>query len=111
MTDVYRNLTRSCFSVREGGRVVAHVPEIALADVALVVQPGARARVLRTGVREVHAWCRGTRTEFVGVPAGAVEVGYSPWHAPHFTSRPGFSKLLSCRVVVFTNTGRAYALI
>lgn len=111
MTDVYRNLTRRCWSVREGGRVVAHVPAIALADVAMVVRPGARDRVLRTGRREVHAWCRGTRTELAGIPAGAVEVGYSPWMAAHFTSRPGFSKFLSCRVVVFTNTGRAYALI
>ena len=111
MTDVYRNLTRSCWSVREGGRVVAHKPTIALTDVTMVVQPGGRARVLRTGVREVHAWCRGTRTELAGVPAGAVEIGYSPWHAPHFTSRPGFSKVMACRLIVFTNTGTAWALL
>lgn len=111
MSDIYRNLIRSCWSVREGGRVIAHVPAIVLADVAMVVQPGARARLIRTGRREVHAFCRGTLANIEGVPAGAVEIGYSPWHAPHFTSRPGFSKVLACRLIVFTNTGKAWALL
>lgn len=113
MTDVYRNLRRggACWSVREGGRVVAHVPEIALRDVRLVVQPGGRAACLRTRVRSVHAVARGTRTDFAGIPPGAVEVGYSPWHADHFTSRPGFHQVFACRLIVFTNTGTAWALL
>ncbi|CAO4138999.1 hypothetical protein [Methylorubrum aminovorans] len=85
MTDVYRNLRRAggCWSVRESGRVVAHLPELALQDVRLVVQPGGRAACLRTGIRSVHAVARGTRTDFAGIPLGAVEVGYSPLMAPH----------------------------
>jgi hypothetical protein len=104
MTDVYRNLRRAggCWSVREGGRVVAHVPEIALLDVRLVVQPG---------VRSVHAVARGSRTDFAGVPEGAVEVGYSPWHAEVFTVRPGFHQVLACRLIVFTSNGTAWALL
>ncbi|CAO4181396.1 hypothetical protein EEDFHM_03913 [Methylorubrum populi] len=97
--------------MREGGRVVAHVPEIALRDVRLVVQPGGRAACLHTGQRSVHAVARGIRTDFAGIPPDAVEVGYSPWMAPHFTFRPGFSKALVCRVAVFTSNGTAWALL
>ena len=111
MTEIYWHTRRHMWSVREGGRVVAHVPAIALADVAMVVRPGARDRVLRTGRREVHAWCRGTRTDLDGIPAGAVEIGYSPWMAAHFTSRPGFSKVLSAKLIVFISNGTAWALL
>ncbi|GJD66480.1 hypothetical protein [Methylobacterium frigidaeris] len=111
MTEVYRNLTRRAWSVREGGRVVAHLPELALRDVRLVVRPGGRAAVLRTGQRSVHAWARGTRTELPAIPPGAVEIGYSPFEAEFFTSRPGFSKVLACRIIVFTDSGTAFALL
>ncbi len=97
--------------MREGGRVVEHLPGFALRDVRLIVQPGGRAAVLRTGQRSVHAWARGTRTELAGIPPGAVEVGYSPFEAEFFTLRPGFRKVLSCRVAVFTTTGTAFALL
>ena len=111
MTDVYRNLTRRVWSVREGGRVVEHVAEIALADVRLIVQPGGRAAVIRSGHRCVHAWARGTRIAFECVPPGAIEVGYSPWCSEFFTLRPGFSKVVACRVIVFTHSGIAFALL
>ena len=91
--------------------MIAHVPSIALADVVLVVRPGGQERVLRTGVREVHAHARGTRIDLDGIPAGAVEIGYNPFEAPHFTVRPGFSKVLACRLIVFTHTGKAWALL
>ncbi len=110
VTDVYRNLTRGLWSVREGGRVVAHVPEIALADVRLVVQPGGRAACQRTGHRGVHAYARGTRIAFEGMPEGAIECGYNPWHYEFFTLRPGFQKVMACRVIVFTAAGKALAL-
>ena len=111
MTDVYRNLARRCWSVREGGRVIEHVAEIALRDVRLIVQPGGRATVIRTGTRSVHAYARGTRIPFEGVPSGSIQVGYNPFEAEIFTFRPGFSKALSCRVAVFTDSGIAFALL
>lgn len=111
MTDVYRNLTRRTWSVREGGHVVEHVREIALIDVRLVVQPGGRAACLRTGHRGVHAYARGTRIPYEGVPEGTIEVGYNPWCSEFFTSRPGFQKVLSCRFAVFTDNGIAFALL
>lgn len=111
MTDVYRNLTRGVWSVRQGGRVVEHVHEIALADVRLVVQPGGRLACLRMGTRSVHAYARGTRIPFESVPPGSIEVGYNPFEFGFFTFRPGFSKVLSCRLAVFTAAGKAHALL
>lgn len=61
--EVYRHTRRRCWSLREGGRVVAHVKAVALADVALVVRPGALARVRDRHVREVCAVARGTPTD------------------------------------------------
>ena len=49
--------------MREGGRVVAHVEAVALSDVALVVRPGALARVRDRHVREVCALARGTPSD------------------------------------------------
>lgn len=111
MTDVYRNLTRRAWSVREGGRLVEHVPEIALADVRLVVQPGGRLACLRTGHRGVHPYARGVRIAFETLPGDAIEVGYNPFHSEFFTLRPGFSKVSVCRLIVFTTAGKAHALL
>lgn len=97
--------------MREGGRVVEHVPEIALADVRLVVQPGGRVACLRSGTRSVHAYARGVRIPYEGLPADAIEFGYNPWHSEFFTLRPGFQKVMAARVIVFTKTGKALALL
>lgn len=61
--DVYRNLTRHAWSVRVDGRVVGHVPAIALRDVALRSSNAARLRCVRLGTRDVHAWARGIPTD------------------------------------------------
>ena len=53
------------------GRVVAHVPSLLLRDVRLIVHAGGRARVLRTGVKNVHAWA-------VGYYAGSAPQGDRP---------------------------------
>ncbi|MGU3282507.1 hypothetical protein [Methylobacterium mesophilicum] len=75
MADVYRNRTRRAWSVREGGRVVAHVEAIALRDVTFRASETARLRCLRTGARDVHALAAGTVVE-APRPAGAVRLRY-----------------------------------
>lgn len=57
--DVYRNLRKGGWSVRQDGLVVAHTDAIMLRDVAFVVQKSGHRRAERTGVRNVHAWARG----------------------------------------------------
>jgi hypothetical protein len=74
--EVYWNLYKKCWSVRRaGGRVLYHARAVTLDDVTWVVQPGGRARVLREGKKNVHAFARGTLTRVM--PIGA-EPSLSP---------------------------------
>lgn len=96
MVDVYRHLRRRCWSVREGGRVVAHVPAIALTGVAFRASEAGRLRCLRQGQREVIAWARGVPVERLPRPAEAVQVRYR-------LAEPGF-RLADGRVVTAAET-------
>jgi hypothetical protein len=57
--EVYFNVRRRVFSVRENGKVIGHTMRILLEGAHFVVQEGGRQRVLRTGHKHVHAWVRG----------------------------------------------------
>ena len=57
---VYWNLHKNIWSVRNKGRVIAHMGTVGLSDVTFRVQPAGRARVLREGKKNVHAFACGT---------------------------------------------------
>lgn len=105
--EVYRNLTRRAWSVRAGGRVVGHVPAIALRDVALRSSNAARLRCVRLGTRDVHAWARGVPTDAPRPPA-AVRFRYR-------LAEPGFrladgQVLLAAAAAWFEEDGSAWCL-
>ena len=105
--DVHRNLTRRAWSVRVGGRVVGHVPAIALRDVTLRSSNAARLRCLRLGARDVHAWARGIPTD-AARPAAAVRFRYR-------LAEPGFrladgQVLLAAAAAWFEADGSAWCL-
>lgn len=106
-TEIYRNLTRRCWSVREGGRVVAHVSAAALADVSLHASEPSRLRFLRTGHRTVHAWARGVLVD-AARPADAVRLRYRPATAPGFRT-PSGALVRKSRLAVFESDGTAWA--
>ena len=56
---VYWNLHRQCYSVRQSGRVIDHVDSIVLGDVRFNVAPAGRDKVRATGVKNVHATVSG----------------------------------------------------
>ena len=56
---VYWNLHRQCYSVRQSGRVIAHTDQILLNDVRFNVAPAGRDKVRATGVKNVHATVSG----------------------------------------------------
>tara|TARA_R110000751_G_scaffold24133_1_gene66042 strand:- start:101 stop:472 length:372 start_codon:yes stop_codon:yes gene_type:complete len=62
--EIYYNLHKNVFSVRHKGRVIQHTSMAVIKDAEYVVRPAGRAKVLREGKKNVHAFVRG---EWVGV--------------------------------------------
>ena len=58
-SQVYYNLHKKCYSVRQNGRVVDHADSVVLTDCRFLVQPAGRDKVRRTGVKNVHATVTG----------------------------------------------------
>ena len=56
---VYYNIRRGDYSVRQSGRVIDHVKQIVLRDVRFNVAPAGRDKVRATGVKNVHATVTG----------------------------------------------------
>jgi hypothetical protein len=57
--DVYWNLHKKLFSIRQNGKVIAHMGKLCLTDVDFRVQPAGRDRVRKTGRKNVHAYVKG----------------------------------------------------
>ena len=90
--EVYRNLHKKCWSVRQGGKVKVHTSYICLQAAEFVVQPAGREKVLREKKKNVHAFVRGylisaktmNRLECTyGWTHDAVT--YNPYKHPYFT--------------------------
>lgn len=58
-TEVYWNLHKKLFSLRQSGKVIAHMGKLCLTDVTFHVQPAGRERVRREGKKNVHAYVKG----------------------------------------------------
>jgi hypothetical protein len=56
---VYRNLTKKCLSVKQGGIVKCHAKNVVLKDATFVVNDKGRDRVRRENVKNVHAYVKG----------------------------------------------------
>ena len=67
-SQVYYNLHKKCYSVRQNGRVVDHAESVVLGDCRFLVQPAGRDKVRRTGVKNVHATVTGVRVPWSRVP-------------------------------------------
>lgn len=106
--EAYWNRTRRLFSVRRGGRVIAHVPALALAGCRFRASEAGRLRCLRTAARDVHALVTGEPCD-APRPADAVRVG-------HRLSETGFRRrdtgeiITRADVVWFEVGGSAWAL-
>jgi len=101
MTEVYWNLHKGGYSVRERGRVIAHVDHIVLRDARFVVQRGGYERTVRERVKRVHAMVRGGVAESAQLPHGAVAVTYNPYRADHFQVRASGERIDTARLVWF----------
>jgi predicted nucleotide-binding protein len=81
--EVYKNLHKDCYSIRQRGKVIAHVKNIKLKDVTFKVSEAGRKRVLESGQKNVHAVIRGyvsRRTELnAELETSSCSVTYNPY--------------------------------
>lgn len=86
---VYRNLHKNCYSIRQRGKVVAHLPSLLLEDVSFHVQPSGRKRVLESGKKNVHAYVKGK----LSTPTGSflfdpsLRIRYNPFETDTFLAQ------------------------
>ena len=106
---MYRNVMRACWSIRRGGRIVAHEQRVVLKSCILRVRESGRCRAVRQGQRNVHAWVEGSPCD--SADGELVEIGYNPFLASTFTIRPGVDPVHEAHFVVLGADGRAHAVL
>lgn len=78
---VYWNLHKKCFSVMQGGKVVAHTAELTLHTANYVVRQSGRLRVIMEGKKNVHAFVEGyIESSYWDLPMGPfARISYNPY--------------------------------
>lgn len=93
---VYRNLTLNCWSIKQGGVVVAHADSLYMTTEKFKVNLASRDRGLTEGKKYVHAFLVGylhaKQTTLVKDQEG-LSIGYNPVYAGHFYLNRGGYKL------------------
>lgn len=118
---VYKNLHKNCYSVKahDGpmkGRVVAYKNEIVLEDVVFKVGEKARQRVLREGVKNVHAYVEGTidpsalesKSSYIDgleVSDDLREIRYNPYECGSFVTSDELQPIDAANMCVLCDTG------
>ena len=100
--EVYKNLHKQMWSVRQGGKVLEHCETIMLRDCRFVVQPAGRAKVLRERKKNVHAFIRGYVSSIATANAEYTTsrvVTYNPYKYPHFYCKEDERKIASADYV------------
>ena len=97
---VYFNLHRRCWSVRQRGRVIGHANSLVLRDVTWRVQPSGRERVRREGRKNVHAYASGWVTHLILLDGTEQAVRYNPYELETFVVGNN-QPLLTSRFAVF----------
>jgi hypothetical protein len=105
--DVYRNLNRKCFSIRSRekenyGRVIGHANTVAVRDASFIVQPAGREKVVRTGVKNVHAFVRGDlvtdmspESAWRSSPGSELDVSYRPAMGARFLAQNNTTAMIA----------------
>jgi len=111
--EVYRNLHKDCWSVRDckTGKVVNHVQRIHIENADLVVQPAGRAKVLREQRKNVHAFIRGYITTAKKVRLHdnhTREIVYNPYKYDSFVYTETKTPIHKAADVYLTENGRAH---
>ena len=86
--EVYFNLHKKTWSVRQSGRVVGHTDYIQVKNPQYVVRQGGNERVRREKKKNVHAFVRGYVTDSLPLfPQQQKFVSYNPYKNSSFVVR------------------------
>lgn len=109
---VYRNLQQDCWSIKQGGKVVAHEKHLVLVDCILRVQKAGRAKVLRMRQKNVHAYVLGkiSNESTKSIPLHYVAVSYDPYKFAYFYLLSDDSRIDKARSIIFKEDGTVWAL-
>lgn len=112
---VYRNLHKSCWSVRNRstGRVEMHADSVMVRDCTFRVGKAGRERVIREGRKNVHAGVYGTVedsdcTSGLQVTGEWVRVTYNPYKNSTFIDESG-NPVFHASAVAMLADGKVYA--
>ena len=81
---VYFNLHKQCWSVRQNGRVIAHLRKVSLINCKLKVSKAGRERVLRERKKNVHAGVQGTMVNWLDDSICDKVLTYNPYKYTSF---------------------------
>ncbi len=100
--EVYYNLHKHLFSVRHKGKVISHSYDVQLEDVTFAVQKAGRDKVLREGVKNVHAFVRGTLVETTETIKNGTSVTYNPYKYKCFVNKVDGQPRYSAKAVTLS---------
>jgi hypothetical protein len=104
--EVYRNLNAKgpgyTYSVRQKGKVIAHLQSVTLRDCTLVVQPGGRDRVRREKRKNVHAYIKGYLCD---TGSASVRLTYDPYSHDTFVTKAEGAPVRAAAIAVCTPEG------
>ena len=84
---VYRNLSKKCWSLKQGGVVVAHADQVLMTSEKFTVNLKSRDRGLSEGKKYVHAFIVGFLADKQTTLIKNIEnisISYNPVYAPYF---------------------------
>ena len=105
--EVYKNLNRNCWSVRQGGIVMLHTDAIALEQCQFKVSEAGRQRVLKEKRKNVHAFIKGIFIRKGDLVKGD-KVTYDPYKMSSFKH---LGELCHTMNAVILNTAGVYELL
>lgn len=110
MIEVYRNLTKKCWSLRDSKTrlVIAHRDSLWLRDCTFKVSEAGRQRVLREKRKNVHAFVKGELILDREFHDRMTNVRYNPYEGPNFTMYDGKQAVGYSLYVYFSEDGKIY---
>jgi len=109
VTDVYRCLPRKLWSIREAGKVVAHVDAVYMMDVTFHCSEAGVRRIQANARREIVAFARGRLFEGPLLPSSE-RIVFNPYRSPAFTDEDGW-RIHTCHLVHFMPDGTAWGIL